>query len=293
MTHNEKTRNLVILTGLSGSGKTTCLGLLEDIGFFCVDNIPPQLLKDMMSLFEHMDAQKMALVVDARWKQHLDIAKETILQYRKTHPEVALKIIFIEAQEAHILKRYALTRRKHPLMDGGSIVEAYRKEIEFLAPLKEIADNVIDTSNWNTHELREALKSIVVWSFESRLRITALRVISFGYKYGMPLGADFVVDTRFLPNPYYRPELAPLNGLDPQLEEYFSKFPVVSDYIQTIISMLEIALHRYEEEGRDSVTAAIGCSGGKHRSVFLSEKLREFFSAEGFSVYVEHRDIRL
>ncbi|MGB4200430.1 MAG: RNase adapter RapZ [Thermotogota bacterium] len=291
--HNEKTRNLVILSGLSGSGKTTCLGLLEDIGFFCVDNIPPQLLKDMMSLFEHMDVQKMALVVDARWKQRLDIAKETILQYREMHPEVDIRIIFLEAQEAHIAKRYALTRRKHPLTDGGSLAEAYRKEIDFLAPIKEIADNVIDTSNWNTHELREALKSIVVWSFESRGRITALRLISFGYKHGMPLGADFVVDTRFLPNPYYRPELAHLDGLDPLLGDFFSKFPIVSDFIQTVISMLEIGLHRYEEEGRDSVTVAIGCSGGRHRSVFLTERIREFFSAEGFSVYVEHRDIRL
>jgi UPF0042 nucleotide-binding protein len=288
----EKNRNLVILTGLSGAGKTTCLGLLEDIGFFCVDNIPPQLLKDMMSLFEHMDAKKMALVVDARWKQDLTTAKETIFLYRSNHPEVNLRIIFLEAQEAHIIKRYALTRRKHPLTNGGSISDAYKKEIEFLSPLKEIADNVIDTSNWNTHELREALKSMMDWTFEKRLRSTALRIISFGYKYGIPLSTDFVIDSRFLPNPYYRPELANLSGLDPALNEYFAKFPIVFDYMQTIIALIDIAIRRYEEEGRDSVTLAIGCSGGRHRSVFLSEQIALYYRKEGFSVLLEHRDIK-
>lgn len=288
----EKTKNLVILTGLSGAGKTTCLGLLEDIGFFCVDNIPPKLLKDIIALFEHMDAKKMALVVDARWKQDLKIAQETIFLYRESHPEVSLKVVYLEAQEEYVVKRYALTRRKHPLMNGGDIAEAYRREVLFLSPLKEIADNVIDTSNWNTHELREVLKSIMDWTFELRARSTALRIISFGYKYGIPLSADFVIDCRFLPNPYYRPELALLTGLDAALEEYFSKFPVVTDYVQAIISLIGMALRRYEEEGRDSITLAIGCSGGKHRSVYVSEKVAGFFRSNDYSVLVEHRDIQ-
>lgn len=287
---SEDKRKLVIVTGLSGAGKTTCLGLLEDIGYFCVDNIPPQLLNDMVTLFKKMDVMKMALGIDARWKQNLDATSKMLNSLTKSEDYLDIRIIFLEAKESEIEKRYALTRRKHPLQDGGDVKDAYLKEKILVAPIREIADHIVDTSNTNSHQLREKLKDIIESYSNETGKNMRIRVISFGYKHGTPVNGDFLIDCRFLPNPYWITELSMKKGTDDEVIQFFEKYKIVDDYLKSIIAMLEIAVSRYEEEGRSVLTVCVGCSGGKHRSVYFAEKLVKHFNDLNYVSITDHRD---
>jgi len=283
-------RKLVIVTGLSGAGKTTCLGLLEDIGYFCVDNIPPQLLNDLIGLFRQMDIEKMALGIDARWKQNLESTARILNTVSITEKNIDINIIFLEAKESEIERRYALTRRKHPLQDEGDVRDAYIKEKNIVAPIREISDHIVDTSNTNSHQLREKLKEIIESYSEKTDKNIKIRVVSFGFKHGTPVNGDFIIDCRFLPNPYWIPGLSEYNGTDTEIIEFFSKFEIVDEYLNSIKKMLEIAIERYEDEGRSSITVCVGCSGGKHRSVFFAEKIAEYFRSKDYYSNAEHRD---
>jgi len=283
-------RKLIIVSGLSGAGKTTSLGLLEDIGCFCVDNIPPQLLDEILNLFAQTDIKKMALGVDARWKKSLADAVKLFNNYQALKNSIDFEIFFLEASEAVIAKRYALTRRKHPLQESGDVSLAYQKEKRLVAPIREAANHIIDTSYINAHKLREILKKSLEMNNEPNSSVITLRFVSFGFKYGIPMNSDFVIDCRFLPNPYWNVELASLTGKDEKVIEYFKAIPAMKEYIDSIFNMLKIAVEKYEDEGRSSLTICIGCSGGRHRSVYIAEKMYSKFKKLGYSIFPEHRD---
>ena len=282
---------MLIVTGLSGSGKTTSLALLEDIGFFCVDNIPPKLLRTMLPLFEQSEVEKIALGIDARWKQQFDDVVDDLDSFSEKEKGYSFGILFLEASVDTIMNRYNLTRRKHPLAVDGQVEEAIAKEKRILSPLRERADYILDTTKYNTHELRKALVNTLKGTSEIEDRKTEVSIYSFGFKYGTPLNADFIIDTRFLPNPYWNPELSPYTGLDEKVQRFLNQFHVVHDYLTAITSMLSMAVSRYNEEGRSNVNVYIGCTGGKHRSVYLALKIHEFFLNNGFNSQLNHREL--
>ncbi len=284
-------KKMLIITGLSGAGKTTCLGLLEDIGYFCVDNIPPKLLKSMLPLFEQTEADKIAFGIDVRWKQAFNEMIYDIKDFIKNQSYYTLSIIFLEAGLDVISKRYALTRRKHPLSSDGTVAEAYEMEKEMLSPLRENADFIIDTTGYNTHQLRQALIDALEEETGGNIKSTEINVTSFGFKYGTPLNADFIIDSRFLPNPYWKPELSSYTGLEKPVQDYLNAFPVMGDYITACTSMLLLAVERYNEEGRSNINVYIGCSGGKHRSVYIGSRIHEFFIEHGFRSQLSHREL--
>ena len=281
---------MLFVTGLSGSGKTTCLALLEDIGFFCVDNIPPKLLKNMLPLFEQSEVEKIALGIDARWKQQFDDVIDDLDIFIEKEKGYSLSILFLESSLDTIMKRYNLTRRKHPLAEDGSVEDAIIKEKKLLSPLRERADYILDTSKYNTHELRKALINTLKGTSHIEDSKTEVSIYSFGFKFGTPLNADFIIDTRFLPNPYWKPELSKYNGLDVQVQDFLNQFKVFHDYLTAITSMLSMAVSRYNEEGRSNVNVYIGCTGGKHRSVYLALEIHEFFINNGFNSQLNHRE---
>src|SRR6056297_491445 len=281
---------MLFVTGLSGSGKTTCLALLEDIGFFCVDNIPPKLLKNMLPLFEQSEVEKIALGIDARWKQQFDDVIYDLDSFIEKEKGYSLSILFLESSLDTIQNRYNLTRRKHPLAEEGSVEQAILKEKKLLSPLRERADYILDTSKYNTHELRKALINTLKGTSQIEDRKTEVSIYSFGFKFGTPLNADFIIDTRFLPNPYWKPELSKYNGLDVQVQDFLNQFKVFHDYLTAITSMLSMAVSRYNEEGRSNVNVYIGCTGGKHRSVYLALKIHEYFINNGFNSQLNHRE---
>ncbi len=281
---------MMIVTGLSGSGKTTCLALLEDIGFFCVDNIPPKLLKNILPLFEQSEVEKIALGIDARWKQQFEDIVDDLDDFIQKEKTYSLSILFLESSVDIIMKRYNLTRRKHPLAEEGSVEEAISKEKKILSPLRERADYILDTSKFNTHDLRKMLVNTLKDSPEIQDRKTEVNVYSFGFKYGVPLNADYIIDTRFLPNPYWNPELSKFNGLDENVQAFLEQFHVVHDYLTACTNLLLMAVSRYNEEGRSNVNVYIGCTGGKHRSVYLALKIHEFLLDNGFQSQLIHRE---
>ncbi|HPF16167.1 MAG TPA: RNase adapter RapZ [Thermotogota bacterium] len=285
-----KLKKMMIVTGLSGSGKTTCLALLEDIGFFCVDNIPPKLLKNILPLFEQSEVEKIALGIDARWKQQFEDIVDDLDDFIQKEKTYSLSILFLESSVDIIMKRYNLTRRKHPLAEEGSVEEAISKEKKILSPLRERADYILDTSKFNTHDLRKMLVNTLKDSPEIQDRKTEVNVYSFGFKYGVPLNADYIIDTRFLPNPYWNPELSKFNGLDENVQAFLEQFHVVHDYLTACTNLLLMAVSRYNEEGRSNVNVYIGCTGGKHRSVYLALKIHEFLLDNGFQSQLIHRE---
>ncbi len=283
-------KKIIIVTGLSGSGKTTTLGLLEDIGYFCVDNIPPKLLNNILPLFEQSEVEKIALGVDARWKQEFSSMIDGFDVFVKKEKPYTLEILFLESSVETILKRYNLTRRKHPLSVDGNVENAVLLEKKMLSPLRERADFIIDTSKYNTHELRKALVNTLTNQAKENDKTTEISITSFGFKYGTPLNADFIIDSRFLPNPYWKSDLTALTGLDKEVQDYLQSFPVVHDYLTACCNMLLMAVERYNEEGRSNVNVYIGCSGGKHRSVYLTLKTYDFFTENGFRAKITHRE---
>jgi len=287
-TPKSKDWRIVIITGLSGSGKSTVSRTLEDMGFFCVDNLPVALLP---KLFELRSASlgpdsKIALVMDLREKDFL-----------KTYPEVFAwlrdkgfqwEILFLEASDEVLVRRYSQTRRTHPLAEEGGVWEGIRKEREMLANLRSMSTMVIDTSLYNVHQLQGAIRDLFGQGPPGR-RMT-LTFLSFGYGRGLPQEADLVIDARFLPNPYFVEELKDLPGTDARIHSYLSEFEETRDFMNRIQSLLEYLLPLYEREGKVYLTVAIGCTGGKHRSVAIAKKMGRVF-AERFPVRVRHRDL--
>jgi UPF0042 nucleotide-binding protein len=280
-------RHLVILTGLSGSGKSTVLHAFEDMGFYCVDNLPVELIPIFAELHAagEGDFIRAALLVDAREGQQLEKLPGLLRHLRKDHP---ITLVFIEANEDALLRRYSETRRPHPLGKNYSVRESLLHERALMEPIRKLADVVIDSTQFNVHELRH----FVTARFKNPdKRPMLVSVVSFGYRFGVPSDADLVFDVRFLPNPHFVPRLRQYTGRDPKVRQYIRSFPQTGQFLKRIESLLTYLIPHYIREGKSYLTIAFGCTGGKHRSVMLAESVQKALEKHGYNAKVVHRDI--
>lgn len=276
-------KRIVVVTGVSGSGKTSAIKALEDVGYFCVDNLPEELFTKFLELGEQKDVD-IALGIDIRSKI-LGGDFANLLQKVKGRVE----ILFLEARADILVRRFSETRRKHPVPSVKSVEEGVEKELQWVKFFRELATDIIDTSNLNVHDLRKLIyKKYGQSSDKERLRVN---LISFGFRYGIPLDADMVIDTRCLPNPYYDEKLREYTGLDQQIIGFLEKDERVRQFIESHFALFESTMPLYEKEDKTYLTIAIGCTGGHHRSVYLAKKFEEFFKKRAFEVHVNHRDI--
>jgi UPF0042 nucleotide-binding protein len=280
-------RQLVILTGISGSGKSTVLRAFEDMGYYCVDNLPVELIPIFAELHAagEGDFARAALLVDAR--EGLQLAKFPAL-LRHLQQEHPIILVFIEAQEDALLRRYSETRRPHPLGRDYSVRESLHQEKLLMEPIRKLADVVIDTSQFNVHELRHFVNQRFKTENKRPLLVS---LVSFGYKYGVPTDADLMFDVRFLPNPHFVPNLRPFTGKDPKVRRYIESFPQTGEFLRRMTGLLTYLIPHYIEEGKSYLTIAFGCTGGKHRSVMMAEWLKKALEKKGFNTRVMHRDI--
>lgn len=279
----------VLISGMSGAGKTTALGALEDVGYFCMDNVPPRFIMDMMSLMEStFNGKKIAAIVDVRAGKMLGEIRNVVESLRSKG--ITIKIIFLDAKDDVLINRYNLTRRRHPLAEerDQQIEKLLNQERTLLREIREISDYVVDTSLINTHQLRSEIISLTEGKYE---RVLKIFLESFGFKYGLPLGADFIFDTRFLPNPYYVESLSAKTGNDPEVIEYLEKFDIVQEYIGKMAEMIKMAVQNYSKEGKSIIYVGVGCSGGKHRSVYVVNQLAKILGND-INVRLSHRDIQ-
>jgi UPF0042 nucleotide-binding protein len=278
---------VAILTGVSGSGKSTALRALEDAGFYCVDNLPVILLDKLLELSGHTagEVSRIALVVDAREGRFLPDAPRLIQEVRQKGADVEL--IFLDASDESLVRRYSETRRRHPLAGEGDVRDGIAAERRALADLKALADEVIDTTTLNVHEL----KRLVTRRFAGEGGRLGVTVVTFGFRFGIPSHADLVLDVRFLPNPYFVPELRPFPGTDPRVSGFVLGQPDARAFLDRISDLLGFLVPRYRAEGKSYLTIAIGCTGGKHRSVALAEALAARLGEGGQPVRIWHRDV--
>lgn len=281
----------VVVTGMSGSGKRTAMKMLEDVGFYCVDNLPVPLIEKFVELIAtpNSEINKVALGLDVRADQPFGDAQRILDKLKENG--YLFEILFMDAGDAVILKRYKETRRMHPLSPEGRVEEGVYKEREILQTIKQKADYVIDTSNLLTRELKEEIDHIFVRNEEySSLMVT---ILSFGFKNGIPADADLVFDVRFLPNPFYIDELKHKTGNDNEVQDYVMSFPEASIFLDKLTDMLDFLIPNYIKEGKHQLVIGIGCTGGKHRSVTLANELyAKMKNHKNYGVKLYHRDIR-
>lgn len=282
----------VIITGMSGAGKTTALHVLEDIGYYCVDNIPASLLSTLYTLCSKSEdkmMKKVAVVVDVRGNENFGEMCSVIEQFKKSHSDVS--ILFFDAKVDCLIIRYKETRRKHPLAErlkDGSVPEAVAFEKALLTPINRIANYKIDTTYLSNKQLRERVMSMFMDDTSQSLTLTFM---SFGFKYGIPLEADLIIDVRCLPNPFYIPELKPLTGLDKVVRDYVLKSEETQEFLKRTLNLLDFSVPLYLKEGKSELVVGIGCTGGKHRSVTIARKLDEHFVQKGYKCVIQHRDV--
>ena len=282
---------IIIVTGMSGAGKSTALIVLEDEGYYCVDNMPISLMPKFAELADGHNQDKgynnIALGIDIR-SGHSLAELDSVLDYMK-EKKYEYTIVFLESSDEVLIKRYKETRRAHPLAKDGRVDKAIMLEREQLKFLKQRADVIIDTSQLLTREFKEELEKIVLGRKEfNNLMVT---VLSFGFKYGIPSDADIVFDVRFLPNPYYVEELRPLTGNDKKIQDYVMKAPEAEEFLERVDGLIQFLLPNYVKEGKSSLVIAVGCTGGKHRSVTLANAIAKRLSKTPYGCKVEHRDI--
>jgi UPF0042 nucleotide-binding protein len=278
---------IVIITGMSGAGRSTAAKSLEDLDWFVADNLPPAMLVTMLDLARRASAvPRVAAVVDVRSRAFSTDLKSVLAELEEigAHPFV----VFLEASDETLVRRFENVRRPHPLQESGRVIDGIAAEREQLHVLRDTADLVIDTSALNIHELRGRMRDVFGEGQETAVRVT---IVSFGYKYGLPVDADMVIDCRFLPNPHWVPELAPQTGLDPAVRDYVLGQPGADDFLRAYLQALEITLAGYDRSGKHYVTLAVGCTGGKHRSVAISEEIARRLSANWQGAQVTHRDL--
>ena len=280
---------LVIVTGMSGAGKTIALKMLEDIGFYCVDNLPISLVDKFVQLVsEGTSIEKAALGLDIRSGEELGNLDEILENWRRSNVDV--QVLFLDANDAVLIKRYKETRRTHPLAGAGRLENGIEKEREKLAFLKREADYIIDTSMLLTRELRKELEKIFLQ--DARYKNMYVTVLSFGFKYGIPEDADLVFDVRFLPNPYYDEHLRPLTGQVQAVRDYVMQGGTADAFLKKLYDMIDFLLPNYINEGKNQLVIAVGCTGGKHRSVTIARALYEHLEAAGeYGLRIDHRDI--
>jgi len=280
---------IVIITGISGSGKSTGVRVLEDEGFFCIDNLPVSLVPTFVDLMGKSTdrVRDVALVMDIRDPDTLR-GHEKVLQDLRDAGH-AVEIIYFDASDEVIIRRFSETRRRHPVSESGSVLEGIIYEREQLAGLRHQATHVVDTSEFNIHQLKDVVISLIRGSDGARVMTVHLQ--SFGFRYGIPLESDLVMDVRFLANPHFIPELRPFTGLDHQVKHYVMGKDETRLFMQKLTGLLEFLLPGFLREGKSYLTISTGCTGGKHRSVAITEELREFFADKKVIVKVTHRDI--
>lgn len=280
---------LVIITGMSGAGKTIAVQSMEDLGFFCVDNLPPVLIPKFAELIQQSNGKigRVALVIDLRGREFFKALSQS-LQDVKDNYTLRSEILFLDATDTVLVQRYKETRRRHPLAPGDAPLEGISQERKLLEELKGLANQVIDTSNLKPAQLKERIAARFTNVEESKL---SLNVISFGFKYGVPIDADLIFDVRFLPNPHYVEALRPNTGMDSEVYEYVMKWSETQEFLVKLLDMLHFLIPQYRKEGKSQVVIGIGCTGGKHRSVAIAEYLGKILGeSETEDVRVRHRD---
>ncbi len=284
---------VVLISGLSGSGKTTAIKALEDIGFYCVDNLPIVLFPKFIELCSQSAGglTRAALVVDIRGKEFLEGSRQIIQQLREEG--YLIEILFLESSDEILVRRYRETRRQHPLAIGRPVLEGIQSEREVLRIMRDMADKVIDTSGFNVHELQDSIRKY--FSNESRLIKMTITLLSFGYSYGIPHEADLLMDVRFIPNPYFIDELKRLNGEDLRVAEYVLKWDETREFLRRFRELVEFLIPLYKKEGKTYLTIAIGCTGGRHRSIVVANAvetyLRKNLKGRDVILRTNHRDI--
>lgn len=277
---------LIIVTGLSGAGKSNALNCLEDMGYYCIDNMPPALIGSFIDLVKtnKLNVDKAAICIDSRSGEGYRGFDQQLNKYHDTD----YKIMFLEASDETLIRRFNETRRNHPL-NVSSVKDGIRKERAFLAKARSISNYVIDTSNMKTAKLKEVIKDIVMKGEEKQTFI--INIQSFGYKHGMPLDADMVFDMRFIPNPYYVPSLKELTGNSMKVKNYVLRQQVTVEFMEKIVPLLEEIIPAYMQEGKYHLNIACGCTGGHHRSVASANELARIFREKGYRITLAHRDL--
>lgn len=280
---------IVIITGLSGSGKTVALRAIEDSGYVCVDNLPPELIDSLVTtIAEKESAERIAIGIDIREKGFLGTMHEVLMRLREKY---TVSVLFLEAESDVLLRRFKETRRPHPLMIGGlrDLGEALKIEREMLRPLRDEAEKIIDTSSLNPHQLRQLVRGMFeATSNDSAMHIT---LISFGFKYGLPQNVDLVFDVRFLPNPFFVPELKELDGTQGGVRDFVLEKPACHEFMDKLGGMLDFLIPNYADEGKSYLTVGIGCTGGRHRSVAVAAEMARRLQAKDRKVELVHRDL--
>ncbi|AGL03549.1 putative P-loop-containing kinase [Desulfoscipio gibsoniae DSM 7213] len=281
--------HMVIVTGLSGAGKSQALRCLEDMGYFCVDNLPPTLIPKFAELCAQTDRgiNNIALVVDIRGGEFFQALSEVLEQLEQC--DIAYEILFLEASDEVLVRRYKESRRRHPLGTHGEVLRNIREERVLLEEIRGRADKIIDTSNLKPQQLKGKL--VDLFGSDGASYQLLITVISFGFKYGIPLDSDLVIDVRFLPNPYYDPAMRPLSGNDPVVRDFVFNSPVTTKFMNKFTDLVEFLIPCYIDEGKTTLMIAIGCTGGMHRSVALANHLGEILRGKEYRVTVSHRDI--
>lgn len=284
-----KNLRVVIITGLSGSGKSTALRALEDVGFFCVDNLPVILLPKFLSITiaSSPEIKQVALVMDLRQRSFLDKYSRIFANLKKKGYKI--EILFLESSDESLVHRFSETRRVHPLLERGVIMEGILLEREKLSSLKKMADQVIDTTSFNVHQLKDVVQRY--FSVFSKNKRMVINVKSFGYRYGLPVDADLVFDVRFLPNPYFIENLKNFDGNNKEVQNYVLRNKESKQFFEKIKELMNLLIPLYEKEGKVLLNIALGCTGGKHRSVVMANKLSSFCSSMKYLVNVNHRDV--
>ncbi|RIJ79054.1 RNase adapter RapZ [Nakamurella silvestris] len=278
---------VAIVSGLSGAGRSTAAKCLEDLGWFVVDNLPPELISTMVELGARArgEVTKIAVVVDVRSRAFTQDLAAVIkdLDTRGYRP----RVLFLEATDAALIRRFESNRREHPLQGGGRLSDGLAAERNLLGPLREEADLIVDTSDLSVHQLRAAIER----TFTEAPLHTTLTLVSFGYKYGLPLDADLVIDMRFLPNPFWIPELRELNGTDEPVSDYVLSQESMGEFLESYTRLFDLVSAGYRREGKRYLTLAVGCTGGKHRSVATAVELGRILARDDLSIQVTHRDL--
>lgn len=284
-----KPDQIVVVTGMSGSGKHTVFKALEDLGYFCVDNLPPALLPTLIEMGSAAGGgvTKLAVVIDVRSGETLNDFESVYNRLTKSNYNTI--VVFVDASDEILARRYSETRRAHPMARGQGVLHGVQTERRRVALLRELSDFVIDTSQTSVHELKTHIQQR--FSNQRVSETPELTLLSFGYKHGLPFNADMILDVRFLPNPYFDPLLKTLTGLDPQVAAFFHKSSETEDSIDRISGLLSYLIPRYRKEGKHYLTVGIGCTGGRHRSVYVSGELSKGLRRHGFNPILQHRDV--
>lgn len=283
----ERTGELVILTGMSGSGKLSALKAFEDLGYYSVDNLPLDLVPRFADLVRSSsEIERAALVVDVREGARLEAFPEILRKVRKQLPT---RVVFLEASEEALVRRFSETRRPHPMGRAETVVKSIRAERKRLDPIRNVADILLDTTKFNVHELRAHINA--QFEREESDKNLTISAVSFGFKNGVPTDADLVFDVRFLPNPHFIPEFRKLTGRHPKVAKYVRQFPQTVEFLDKTADMLTFLLPHYIAEGKSYLTVAFGCTGGQHRSVFIAEEMKKRLATQGYRVKTAHRDM--